>query len=83
MLDVAKRLAAFAADAEVEFLDVFILPERRGIAVEHDAPGLQDETVIGIAQRDIGVLLGKQEGNALLFVQPLEDLEYLLDQLRR
>jgi hypothetical protein len=54
-----------------------------GLAVHHDAAVLQDVAVVGVAQRHVGVLLGQQEGDALALVQVLDDLEHLLDDLRR
>ena len=49
-------------DAEIELLDVGILAQLAGSAVEHHATILEDISVVGITQRNIGVLLGQQEG---------------------
>jgi hypothetical protein len=65
VLDVAERAAALAADAEVEFLDVLVLAQGSGLAVEHHAAVLQDVAVMGVAQRDVGVLLGQQDRDLL------------------
>src|SRR5216684_8690149 len=83
VLDVAERAAAFAADAEIEFLDVLVFAQRRGVAVEHHAAVLQDVAVMGVAQRHVGVLLGQQDRDLLALVEVLDDLEDLLDELRR
>src|SRR6266550_9009047 len=73
VLDVAERTAAFAADAEIEFLDVLVLAQRGGVAVEHDAAVLQDVAVMGKAQRHVGVLLGQQDRDLLALVEVPDD----------
>src|ERR1700730_16553248 len=83
VLDVAVALAAAGGDAEIELLDVLVGAQCRGVAVEHDATVLQDVAVIGVAQRDVGVLLGEQEADALVAGEALDDVEDLLDYRRR
>ena len=39
--------------------------------------------MVGVAQRDVGILFGKQEGDAFFLVEALHDFEYLFHQLRR
>src|SRR5580704_14551376 len=81
VLDVAERAATLAADAEIEFLHVLVLAQGRGVAVEHHAAVLQDVAIMGVAQRHVGVLLGQQDRDPLAFVEVLDDLEDLLDEL--
>src|SRR5207244_7177757 len=82
-LHIAEALAPGSGEAEVELLHVLVLRERGRFAVHHHAAGLQDVTVVRVAQRDVGVLLRKQEAHALLAVELLHDLENFFDQLRR
>src|SRR5512134_688105 len=81
VLHLAVRLAgADLGEAEVELLDVGVLPEGLGAAFQHDAPVLHHVAVLGDRQRQRGVLLDQQHGQALLAVHALHDLEDLLDQ---
>jgi len=48
---VAETLAAFAADAEIEFLDVLVLAQGLGLAVEHHPAGFQDIAIGGEIER--------------------------------
>src|SRR5205085_2880269 len=50
--DVAVVFAAGGGEAEVEFLDVLVLAQRRGGAVHHHPAVLQNVAVSGVAQRD-------------------------------
>src|SRR5690606_23490108 len=68
-LGVAKALAAAAGDAEVELLDVLVAGQVGRAPIEHHAPVLQDVAVVGVAQRDVGVLLGQQEADPLALVE--------------
>src|SRR4051794_24118005 len=81
--DVAVAFAAGGGQTEIEFLDVLVLAQRGRLAIHDDPAVFQDVAVIGIAQRDIGVLLGDDKADAGLLVEPGDDLEDLLDQLRR
>src|SRR5271166_331467 len=68
-------------DAEIELAYVLVHAQGIGRAVEHDAPSLQDIAETRNFKRDIGVLLGEQERDALLLVEAADDLENLLDHL--
>ncbi len=46
MLDVLEALAAFAADAKIEFLDVFVFTQRFGLTVE-DNPARFENVAVG------------------------------------
>src|SRR5436305_6701783 len=61
MFHVSEASALGAGKAEVEFLHVLVFPQRSGVAVEHDASGLQNVAIRRKFQRDIGVLLGKEK----------------------
>src|SRR5436190_589456 len=52
-------------------------------AVHHDAAIFENVAVACVFQRHVGVLLGEQEGDTLLAVEVLHDLEDLLNDLRR
>src|SRR4029077_12532889 len=71
VLDVAERFALALGNAEVELLDILVLAQRLGLAVHDDTAVLQDIAVARVFQRHIGVLLGEQEGHALLAVEVL------------
>src|SRR5687768_7097235 len=83
MLGIAVALALVSAQAQVKLLHVLVARKRRGRAVHDYASGFEDVAVIGIAQRDVGVLLREQEAHALFLVQVAHDLENFLDDLRR
>src|SRR5688500_13169609 len=65
-LHVAKAAAPARRIAEVKLLHVLVVGERFAFTVHHHAPVLEDVAVIGIAQRDVGVLLGEQEAHPFL-----------------
>src|SRR5712692_8206826 len=81
--DLAVAFAARGGEAEVEFLDVLVLAQRGGGAVHHDAAVFEDVAIAGVTQRDVGVLLGDEKADPGLGIEPRDDLENLLDQLRR
>src|SRR3989304_5461136 len=59
VLHVAVALALpDAGEAEVELLDVLVLAQRLGVAVEHDAPVLHHVAVLRDPERHRRVLLG-------------------------
>src|SRR5882757_7402231 len=59
---------ALFLDAEIEFLDVFLL-EEPGAGIGHDdAPDLQHVAKVGGLQGHVGVLLDQQDGDAALAV---------------
>src|SRR5205823_13963723 len=78
---IAKRLASGAREAEIEFFHVLVLRELGCGAIHDHAPVFQDISIVGEAQRDIGVLLGEKEAHLFLLIQIADDLEYLLDDL--
>src|SRR5436305_14890597 len=55
MFHVSEAAALRTGKAEVEFLDVLVLPQCGGLAVQHDAPGLEDVAIRRIFQRNVGV----------------------------
>src|SRR5581483_6722417 len=83
VLDVTEAPATARGDPEVELFHVLVRGELLRGAVHDGAPVLQDVAVVGVAQRDHGVLLGQQEAYPLLPVQTLHDAEDFLDDLRR
>src|SRR5579885_1896332 len=83
MLHVAIALAAGGGEAEIELLHILVGAERRGAAIHDHAAVLEDVAVIGVAQRDVGVLLGEQEAHPSVAIEAPYDLEDLPDDLRR
>src|SRR5215813_13382709 len=83
MLALAERFAPAFGDAEIELLDVLVLAQRLGLAVEHHAAVFEHIAVTRVFQRHAGVLLREQERHRLLGVEIADDFENLLDQLRR
>src|SRR6478735_8243317 len=61
VLHVAEASPAARGQSQVELLDVLVGPERLGLAIHHHAAVLEDVAVVGIAQRDGGVLLREEE----------------------
>src|SRR5208282_1139096 len=82
VLDVAIALPLLAGKPEIEFFDVLVLAKRRGGAVHHDPTVLENVAVVGVAKRDVGVLLGEEDANALALVELFDDPEDLFDELR-
>src|SRR5439155_7319862 len=75
MLHVAIALPLpDAGEPEVELLDVLVLADRPGVAVEDDAPVLHHVPVLREPERHRGVLLGEQDGHPRLAVHPAHDL---------
>src|SRR5688572_733868 len=74
-LDVAEAFAAARREPQVELLHVLVLGELLAGAVHHHAAVLEDVAVVGVAQRDVGVLFGEQEAHAFLAVQLLRSEE--------
>src|SRR5213593_690889 len=61
MLHVAVTLALpDAGQPEIELLDVLVVADRPGVAVEHDAPALHHVPVLGELERHRRVLLGER-----------------------
>ena len=82
MLDLTKAFTGTGTQAQIEFFNVFIFGQGVGSAFHDDAPIFQNIAVIGMLQRDHGILFGKQEADALLFVQGIDDFKNFFDQLR-
>src|SRR5690606_18790586 len=71
VLDVPVALAsALLAEAEVELVDVGVLPQLGGRALQHDPALLHDVAVVGYLQGAPGVLLHDKHGQAPLLVEP-------------
>src|SRR5882724_11010287 len=80
---IFKTLALVAGAAEVEFLDVLIVAQRVGAAVEHHLALLQDVTMAGDRKGGARVLLHQENGDAEIAVDLADDPEYFLHQERR
>src|SRR5262249_7202113 len=61
MLALTERFAPAFGDAEIELLDVLVLAQRLGLAVEHHAAVFEHVAVTRVFQCHAGVLLGEQE----------------------
>src|SRR6058998_3478547 len=84
VLHVAVALPlADAGEPQVELLDVLVLADRPGVAVEDDAPVLHHVAVLREPERHRGVLLREQDSDARLAVHATDDLEDLVHQHRR
>src|SRR5262249_1547009 len=68
---------AHPGQPQIELLDVLVLADRARFAVEDDPAALHHVGVLGEPQRHRGVLLGQEDGQALLPVEPGDDLEDL------
>src|SRR6266545_7085335 len=78
VFDVAVALALpDSAEAQVELLDVLVLADRLGVAVQHDAARLHHVGVLGGFERHRHVLLGQAHRQLLLAVKPAHDLKDL------
>src|SRR5262245_33316809 len=82
---VAAALAALLAAlaAEVEFLDVGMIAQALGRAVEHDAAVLHHIAVVGDLERHRGALLDDQDGDAELAPDLGEPAQQILHHDRR
>src|SRR5690606_8216091 len=84
VLDVPVALpATLLAQAQVELLDVGVLPELGRRTLEHDPALLHDVAVVGDLEGAPGVLLHDEHGEAALLVEPLDVAEDLLHQQGR
>src|SRR5215472_1759788 len=84
VLEVAVRLAcADLVEPEIELLDIGVLAQALGRALEDDAAILHDIAMVGDVERHARVLLDQKHGQLPLFAQPADDAENLLDQQRR
>src|ERR1044071_5695982 len=68
------------AEAQVELLDVGVVGELGGRALEDDAARFDDVATVRNRKGAMGVLLDEQRGHAELAVEPLDDREHLVDQ---
>ena len=76
MLHIAIAAAlSDTAQAQVEFLDIFVLPKHFGLAVEHDSTVFHDIAVLHDAEGHGGILFSEQNGHPLLTVQAHDDVE--------
>src|SRR6185437_4547485 len=82
-LQILKTLALVAGAAEVEFLDVLVVAQFIGRAVEHHLALLHDVTVARHRQCRARVLLDQEDGDAEVAVDLADDSENFLDQQRR
>src|SRR3954454_19182915 len=71
------------SDPQVGALHALVGAHGLGVALERDAPRLEDVRVVGEAQDEVGVLLDDQHGDALLAGDLLEDAEQLAREDRR
>src|SRR5215831_11159098 len=78
LLPAPLAARALFFDAEIEFLDVFLLQQPRAGVGHHDAADLQHVAVVRGLQRHVGVLLDQKDGDAALAVDPHHDLEDVL-----
>src|SRR5947209_14088423 len=78
LLPAPLAASALFLDAEIEFLDVFLLQQPRAGVGHDDAADLQHVTVVGSLQRHVGVLLDQQDGDAKLAIDAHHDLENVL-----
>src|SRR2546425_1586082 len=69
MLALAERFAPAFGDAEIELLDVLVLAQRLGLAVEHHAAVFEHIAVTRVFQCHAGVLLCEQERHRFLGVE--------------
>src|SRR2546422_10387421 len=67
---------------EVELLHVGVLAQRLHRTVQHDPSVLHDVAVLGDGECHRRVLLDEQHRQLLLAIEPLDDLEDLLDEER-
>src|SRR3954465_12867867 len=80
---VAETFPSCSGHAEIKLLHVFVAC-KIGRWTIHDYPAVfQDVAVIGVAQGDIGILLGQQEAHLFMFVQAPHDRKDFVDDLRR
>src|SRR5262245_43576018 len=64
-----------AGEPQIELLDVLVVADGAGVAVEHDATRFHHVAVLGVLEGDGGVLLGEQDRDLFFPVEPTHDLE--------
>src|SRR5258708_16962909 len=82
-LAVAAALTIVAPDTEVELLDVLVLAQVFSLTIHHYPAVFENIAVRCKSQCDVGVLLSEKEANAFLGIDVVNDLENMLDDLRR
>src|SRR5260370_26568558 len=80
---ILETLALVAGAAEVEFLDVLIVAQLVGAAVEHHLALLHDVAVARARKRGARVLFHQEDGDTEVSADLLLDREHFLDQQRR
>src|ERR1041385_3255844 len=80
---VLETLALVAGAAEIKLLDVLVVTQLVGAAVEHDLALFHDVPMAGDRERGAGVLLYQKYGDAEIAVDLADDGKYFLDQQRR
>src|SRR5207344_572570 len=63
---------------EVGAANRIVVGDRRGCTCRHDPARFQQAHVVGDVERQVGVLLDEQHGQAALLVESLDNLEQLL-----
>src|SRR5215468_9321000 len=78
VLHVAVALALpDAGEPQIELLDVLVIADGAGVAIEHDAARLHHVAVLRVLERHGGVLLGEQDRDLFFPVEATHDLEDL------
>src|SRR5262245_18757849 len=80
LLDVAVAAALAGSLAEVELLDVAMLAQALGGAVEHDAAVLHHVGVVGDVEGEGGALLDGQDGQLELALYIVQAAQQILDR---
>src|SRR5215471_5668903 len=84
LLELSPRLALLPAplaprtlflEAEVEFLDVFLLQQPLAAVGHDDAADLEHVAVVGGFEWHVGILLDQQDGDPEFAIDALDDLE--------
>src|SRR5450432_4802706 len=79
-LQVLKALALVAGAAEIKFLDVLVVAQLGGRAVEHHLALLHDIAVARQRKCCARILLHQEDGDAEIAVDLADDPEHFLDQ---
>src|SRR5262245_14129217 len=83
LLDVAIAPASTGHVPEIEFLDVAMLAQALGAAVEHDAAVLEHIAVVGNIEGKARALLDQEDGEAELAADPDQPMQQVLHNDRR
>ena len=79
MFHVLEAPTGARGNAEVELLHVLVRGELRRDPIHDDPATLEDVAVVGVTQRDAGVLFGEQKTDLLILVEAPDDAEDLLE----